>query len=64
MLEGPVTGRVPAGTLLTFTEVRLVSKLKPFLTYEQQLNKLINEKNLVIKDRRYAETIFQSMSAE
>jgi len=56
-----VTGRVPAGTLLTFTEVRLVAKLKPFLTYEQQLDKLIDEKNLVIKDRRYAEDMLSQV---
>jgi len=49
-----VTGRVPVGTLLTFTEARMVTKLKPFLSYEQQLDKLIDEKNLVINDRRYA----------
>ena len=28
---------------------------KPFLSYEQQLDKLANEKNLVIGDREYAE---------
>jgi len=56
-----VTGRVPEGTLLTFAEVRLVPKLKPFLTYEQQLDKLIGEKNLVINDRRYAEDMLSQI---
>ena len=61
MLEGPVTGRVPAGALFTFTGVRLMAKAKPFLTYEQQLDKLIYEKNLVITDRRYAEDMLSQI---
>ena len=35
---------------------------KPFLTYDQLLDKLINEKKLIIKDRVYAETILKRIS--
>jgi abortive infection bacteriophage resistance protein len=34
---------------------------KPFLTYEQQLNKLTNEKNLVIANRKYAEQMLKQV---
>jgi len=35
---------------------------KPFLTYEQQLDMLIDEKNLVIVNRQYAEKILKQIS--
>ncbi|MEG1427397.1 MAG: Abi family protein [Oscillospiraceae bacterium] len=35
---------------------------KPFLTYQQQLDKLVREKNLVITDRAYAETRLKLIS--
>ena len=34
---------------------------KPFLTYEQQINKLANEKNLVISNKKYAEDMLQQI---
>ena len=34
---------------------------KPFLSYEQQINKLTDEKNLVINDRKYAEDVLQQI---
>lgn len=34
---------------------------KPFMTYEQQINKLIDEKNLVINDKLYAEKILKQI---
>ena len=35
---------------------------KPFMTYEQQLDKLINEKGLEIKDRNYAVKLLKNYS--
>jgi len=35
---------------------------KPFLTYTQQLDKLESEKNLIINDRNYAESILKRIS--
>ena len=35
---------------------------KPFLSYTQQLDKLENEKNLVVADRTYAETMLKQIS--
>lgn len=35
---------------------------KPFLTFEKQINKLINEKNLIINDHAYALEVLSSIS--
>ncbi|MCD7716148.1 MAG: hypothetical protein LUI39_06830 [Lachnospiraceae bacterium] len=35
---------------------------KCFLTYEQQIDKLINEKGLLIADREYAENVLKRTS--
>lgn len=35
---------------------------KPFLTYTEQLDKLVNEKNLIISDRDYAEAVLKRIS--
>jgi abortive infection bacteriophage resistance protein len=34
---------------------------KPFLTYEQQINKLINDKQLVITDPDYAKSALENI---
>ena len=34
---------------------------KPFMTYNQQINKLTNEKNLIISDRQYAEHMLKQI---
>ena len=48
---GPATGGVPAGTpFYTFGGIMP----KPFLCYEDQIEKLVNEKGLVISDAKYA----------
>ena len=39
-----------------------MSPNKPFLSYAQQLDKLENEKNLVIEDRIYAEAMLRRIS--
>ena len=57
----PVTGRVPAGALLHIRGDDLPVN-KPFLSYTQQLDKLENEKNLIISDRQYAETVLKRIS--
>ncbi|MCL2221797.1 MAG: Abi family protein [Oscillospiraceae bacterium] len=36
-----------------------MAKGKPFLTYTQQLDKLADDKNLVINDRDYAESVLK-----
>ena len=36
---------------------------KPFLTFEEQINKLINEKHLVINNRDYALEALSSMTS-
>jgi len=59
--ERPATGRVPAGTLF-LTEDTLMQKSKPFLSYTQQMDKLEHDKNLVIADRNYAETVLKRLS--
>ena len=51
----PATGGVLCGGSL-FLEVYMA---KPFLSYEDQLNKLANEKALTIPDREYAMTMLQ-----
>ena len=35
---------------------------KPFLTYEQQIDKLVNEKNLIVEDHEYAISILKKVS--
>ena len=35
---------------------------KPFLTYDQQIDKLIDEKNLIVEDRDYAISILKKVS--
>ena len=39
-----------------------MAKGKPFLTYTQQLDKLADEKNLIINDRDYAESVLKRIS--
>jgi len=39
-----------------------MQKSKPFLSYTQQMDKLEHEKNLVIADRSYAETVLKRLS--
>lgn len=53
-LQDPVrtaTKGVPAGTPLLYMEVFMA---QVFLTYEQQIEKLIYEKNLMVQNREYA----------
>lgn len=62
ILERTVTGRVPAGALF-FSKRRItMSTGKPFFTYTQHLDKLENEKNLIIEDRDYAESVLKRIS--
>jgi abortive infection bacteriophage resistance protein len=60
----PATGGAPAGAPF-FTNIhgwRCTSMAKPFLTYQQQIDKLQNEKGLVINDVQYAETMLKQTS--
>lgn len=54
----PVTGGVPAGTPFTFTEDVMV---KPFLSFEAQINNLETEKGLIIANREYAEQMLREI---
>lgn len=62
-LQNPVwtvTKRVPAGALFTINGGIMI-KQNPFLSFDQQLNKLINEKNLVVKDRAFANKMLKQI---
>ncbi|MCD8119584.1 MAG: Abi family protein [Lachnospiraceae bacterium] len=56
-----MTGGEPAGAPL-FLRLGGGFMAKCFLTYEQQLDKLINEKGLLIADRKYAEDVLKRAS--
>lgn len=55
----PVTGGVPAGAPFIFSEDYQMPK--PFLSYDDQLDKLEFEKALIIADRDYAQTMLRQI---
>lgn len=55
------TGGGPEGPPFYFAREEEVEMAKPFLTYEQQINKLINEKHLQISDRTHAKEILKDI---
>lgn len=58
----PATGGEPAGSPLFFILGGTVHMQKIFLNYDQQIEKLKNEKNLLINNEAYAKEILKQTS--
>lgn len=57
----PATGGEPAGSPLFFLWGSYLMP-KIFLTYEQQIDKLVKEKNLIVKNNEYAKEVLRQTS--